>query len=275
MSLTLAQFGKHLDRGTDKMRQLSKTFCQPLNITTFGYVRIYDNGFLSWLTTNPDQDRFLIESEALIEDPAVNKKESLKEGCYLYFNDRQFPGCETFYRERAQRFQMDHGMVLVRHQKNYLETCCFSGLLSKQPLYQLFMNEQPLFQSFMGHFTQQLDRPLLHLLNQGLTLEELKGGHKKTYPLLAEKERAPLVAACGWQNLLRLSKREKQCLAILKLGYTYEAIGIKLKLSPRTVEHYLDSVKNKLGIETRSQLCLAGEKLIALGLNPTCAPNHA
>jgi DNA-binding CsgD family transcriptional regulator len=163
---------------------------------------------------------------------------------------------------------MDHGMVLVKHQEGYLETCCFSGLLKKQPLYNLFVNEKGLFCSFMDHFTGQLDRPLLQLLTQGVTMSEIKAVYGKPvsnkHSLI--KDRASVAIACGWKNLLSLSKREKECLTFLKQGCTYQMIGIKLKLSERTVEHYLDSVKNKLGLETRAELFQAAEKLIQLGL---------
>lgn len=123
--LTLEKFSKQFDQGADKVRQLSRNFCDALDITTFGYVRVYHHGGVSWLTSNPDQDCFLIESGALNEEPLVNMPSVLKEGYYLSFCDRQFPGSEAFYQQRAKKFKLDHGMVVVRHQKDYLETCCF------------------------------------------------------------------------------------------------------------------------------------------------------
>lgn len=269
MSLTVQQLCTGFDLSADKVRRLSKEFCQPLGITTFGYVRVYQNGCVSWVTSNPDQDRFLIESGALKDDPLLNTPEALKEGHYLWFNDRQFPGCEAFYRDRARLFQMDHGMVVVRHTKDYLETCCFSGLLKRQPLYNLFMNEKELFNIFMEHFTKQLDRRLLTLLEQGITIGDIKSSFGKsstknqmelsTYP-------SALITACGYKNLTQLSKREKQCLLLFKQGYSYQAIGTRLNLSHRTVEHYIESIKNKLGLETRSELYFAAEKVFQLKL---------
>ncbi len=271
MSLTLQQFCKGFDLGVDKVRQLSKDFCQSLGITAFGYVRVYHNGYVSWLTSNPDQDRFLIESGALNDDPLMNTPEALKEGQYLWFNDRQFPGSDAFYRNRAKLFQMDHGMVVVRHKKNYLETCCFSGLLKKRPLYNLFMNEKVLFNIFMGHFTKRLDRRLLILLEQGITIGDIKASFGKSSTKNSpEFSTCPssLITACGCENLTQLSKREKECLVLYRQGYSYQAIGAHphLKLSHRTVEHYIESVKNKLGLETRPELYLAAEKVVQLKL---------
>lgn len=269
MSITIEQLGKQFDQGVDRVRQMTRHFCEPLGITTFGYVRVSRDGDVSWLTTQPDQDRFLIESGALDDDPLLNTPEALKEGMYLWFNDRQFPGCETFYRERSRLFKMDHGMVVVRHHKNYLETCCFSGLLAQRPLYNFFLNEKALFNTFMEHFTVQIDLSLLNLLEKGVTIGALKSscGQPSVKDVqLTSEERATLAEVCGWKNLLKLSKREKECLMLLPDGYTYQMIGTALKLSERTVEHYLDSVKNKLGLKTRAELHLAAKKLKALGL---------
>ncbi|OJU82501.1 MAG: hypothetical protein BGO10_10170 [Chlamydia sp. 32-24] len=266
MNISTSQFYKNFDLSVDRVRELSKNFCYQLAITVFGYVRIYDSGMVSWVTTCPDQDRFLVESGELSRNPLVNDKNLLKEGFYLDVYNRQFPGSEKFYRERAKFFQMDHGMVLVKHQKDYIETCCFSGLSTKRPLYQLFMNEQPMFSSFMEYFTSQLDSRLIQILSQGLLLEDLK---EESIPLDKDSlyfsgNRANLIKACGWKKLLALSKREIQCLLLLKKGHTYSKIGSALELSERTVEHYLESVKNKLNVTTRSELIIIAEKLVQL-----------
>lgn len=268
MNVSMPQLYKNFDLSVDKVRNLSKTFCQQLGITVFGYVRIYNHGTVSWITTCPDQDRFLVESGELSRNPLMNDRNLLKEGFYLDSYNRKFPGCEEFYRDRAKLFQMDHGTVLVKHQKDYIETCCFSGLSVKRPLYQLFMNEQGLFKSFMEHFTNQLDPHLLEILSQGILLADLKDeSHSLDEDALYfSGDRAILLEACGWKNLLTLSKREKQCLALLKEGHSYSTIGLKLGLSERTVEHYLESVKNKLNLETRTELFLVAEKLVQLGI---------
>lgn len=266
MSISKSQLFKNFDLAVDKVRHLSKDFCQLLGITVFGYVRIHNNGTISWVTTDPDQDRFLVESDELSQNPLIADRNLLKEGLYLDLYNHQFPGCDEFYRERAKRFHMDHSMVLVKHQQDYIETCCFSGLSTKKPLYQLFMNEQPLFRAFMERFTNQLDNRLIELLSHGILLAELKDEYHLSDidGLYFAGDRAAVVEACGWKNLLKLSKREKECLVLLKEGYTCQAIGLKLGLSGRTIEHYLDSVKNKLGLETRSELFLAADKLVQL-----------
>jgi predicted ATPase/DNA-binding CsgD family transcriptional regulator len=65
-----------------------------------------------------------------------------------------------------------------------------------------------------------------------------------TSPTIAAKERAP-------EN--PLSEREQEVLRLVAEGLTSKAIGQRLFLSPRTVDHHLTSIFNKLGVDTRAQ----------------------
>lgn len=251
MNSNLQQYCDRLDRGVDDVRKLSKPFCKKLGVTVFAYVRVYNDGRTGWVTSSGDQDRMLLESECIKEEPFLNTQEGLKAGRYIWFNDREFPGCEAFYRERRTKYQMDHGLILVNHRKDYLETCCFSGSLERQPLQNLFLNETGLFYAFMEHFKKMLTPKLRRLIDEGLQIDDLKRNYGKA---LCLEEREALVKLCGHSRLLLLTRREKDCLRWLRKGYTYEMIGEALGLTERTVEHYLDSVKNKLSLETRSEL---------------------
>lgn len=55
-------------------------------------------------------------------------------------------------------------------------------------------------------------------------------------------------------DLLKLSKRQKECLFYLGKGMSIKQIGSKLKISPRTVEDYISIIKGKLGCHTTAQL---------------------
>lgn len=261
----MEDFLRRLDGGVDKVRQLTRQFCEALNITVFGYVRVYHDGRVGWVTSNADQDRLLLESGSIKDDPLIDTAKALQQGHYLWFHDRQFPGSETFYRNRAKYFQMDHGMVVVNHQKDYLETTCFSGNLSKRPLYNTFINELGLFKAFTEQFKKQLTPNLVNLLEDGMHLKDLKGCYGEPYQNLNERE--TILQTLGWARR-PLAPRELDCLALLKEGFTYQGIACRLQLSPRTVEHYLASVKNKWDLETHAELVQAAHELSQMGLLP-------
>ena len=51
-----------------------------------------------------------------------------------------------------------------------------------------------------------------------------------------------------------LSLREFECLKLCAHGLTMQEIVERFLLSPRTVETYLERIKNKLGVDKKSEL---------------------
>ena len=58
-----------------------------------------------------------------------------------------------------------------------------------------------------------------------------------------------------------LTERQLDCLFYLVQGMTIREIAEILSLSARTVEHYLEAVKAKLGCKNRSQLIAKAFKM--------------
>ena len=55
-------------------------------------------------------------------------------------------------------------------------------------------------------------------------------------------------------KLVNISKREAQCLNFLRQGLSCKSIAIELNLSNKTIEHYIQNLKNKLEINYKEQL---------------------
>jgi DNA-binding NarL/FixJ family response regulator len=56
--------------------------------------------------------------------------------------------------------------------------------------------------------------------------------------------------------LVFLSTQQSTCLQYFALGFTHKQIGELLEISQKTVEHYLEAVKLKLGCKARSALVM-------------------
>ena len=54
----------------------------------------------------------------------------------------------------------------------------------------------------------------------------------------------------------KLTNRQLDCLYYLVKGYPIKIIANTLSLSPRTVEHYVETIKSKLGVSTRVELII-------------------
>ena len=57
---------------------------------------------------------------------------------------------------------------------------------------------------------------------------------------------------CMADLTLILSAREQEVLRLVAKGLTSKAIAKQLVLSPKTVDHHLSSILNKLGVENRA-----------------------
>lgn len=53
---------------------------------------------------------------------------------------------------------------------------------------------------------------------------------------------------------IKLSKRQSECLYYLLRGKSAVAIAKILKLSPKTVEYYIDEIKNKMRCRNKAEL---------------------
>lgn len=59
---------------------------------------------------------------------------------------------------------------------------------------------------------------------------------------------------CGTYAHTYLTQREAECIYLLANGHTLKKTGDSLKLSHRTVEFYLNNVKEKMNLRTKKQV---------------------
>ena len=62
-------------------------------------------------------------------------------------------------------------------------------------------------------------------------------------------------------NAVRLSIRENQIVRLLLRGRTNREIAVTLKISERTVKHYMTALMQKLQVRNRTEVALAAQKL--------------
>jgi DNA-binding CsgD family transcriptional regulator len=87
------------------------------------------------------------------------------------------------------------------------------------------------------------------VISFGVVIEQAESSFfDSSYPMLN------LIFSSRVDLIQLLSARQLSCLYYLVAGFSYKEIAIKLRLSPRTVENYIDAIKTKLDCPTRSNL---------------------
>jgi LuxR family transcriptional activator of conjugal transfer of Ti plasmids len=61
-----------------------------------------------------------------------------------------------------------------------------------------------------------------------------------------------------------ITKREYDCLHLTLRGQSARAVGESLGISQRTVEEYLNNVKRKLGVHSKSELISAAMDMLMM-----------
>ena len=69
-------------------------------------------------------------------------------------------------------------------------------------------------------------------------------------------------AKTGPRSTTKLTKREQEVLSLLGLGLPNAKIGARLYISPKTVEHHVSHILEKLDVETRAAAAAWAAKML-------------
>jgi DNA-binding CsgD family transcriptional regulator len=169
-----------------------------------------------------------------------------------YYSDRDLKGASfssIFKRETVQMLSSENNNLLnTRRLTIYeeidtrrLDDLSFSGISFKFPIFDLKDKIIGVF-----GFSALTDKVFKEAENIATSMERII----QTGLISSTKNILP-----GFHiNNVYFSKQEIKCLRLLISGKTIRLISEHMSLSPRTVEYYLENIKRKLQIKTKSEL---------------------
>ncbi len=262
---SLPDFFKELARWESTIQEIFTPFTHIIPATALAQVRVYQDGTTTWVSSNVAHDRDLVATKFLDEDPLLNTPAKLYAGVYHWSHDRKFPGCEAFYHHRSTVHKIDHGIIIAQHFPDYIRTTCFSGLKELCDLSHIFSEERYLMEHFADFIGQKLSLAFDHMDQYRIPLGAIKQENNQSHVnRLSLEQRKDFLKTMNLGYLFSLSPQEIACIQLLPSGLTYKDIAAKLHLSPRTVEHYLESAKDRLNLSERHQLFKVADDLIKL-----------
>jgi DNA-binding CsgD family transcriptional regulator len=177
---------------------------------------------------------------------------SMKEALGKGVTDISQKGSETALLTNDQEVINSHSMKILDEAYLRIDDILVRGVSFKFPWY----SDDNKILGVMG-FTYLTEGPKIHSAANSLSLI-LKTGllNPVSTPLNSHSNHAELTL----ENI-HFSAREKECLKLLMYGKTIKAIANILGISNRTVNHYLENIKFKMGVTYKSELI---EKLHSL-----------
>lgn len=157
---------------------------------------------------------------------------------------------ETYPRELRERytnqlidqrelFDHDNCFMIINRREDFFEYFIYYSSRVNGMAINYYLNNVDKLESFAGHFLQSAD------------------------PLIACADRNRISAKIGSFNVHRnsescfvqvLTSREKDVAKLLVMGATIKDVGVALRISPRTVESHVESMKGKLNCGRKSSL---------------------
>lgn len=241
-------------RYTIKHDRLIKNICAPLKdwlgISIFTYYTIEEDGRFSILSNCPEQLDFFYEEKLYLANPYLKHPHLFRSG-HAFIQATPDP---IYLEQSQQRFQVGNLFLTLKRNSNCVEGFLFGskeiGLKSNEN----YLNELDLLNKFSSHFKREAKALIEQIKKDCYNLEKAKGR------AFLEKD-ASISLSSNDPEILQflkvispLSSREYECLELYKQGHSAQTTATVLGLSQRTIEHYFENIKNKLGCVSKREL---------------------
>lgn len=238
--------------------------CKPLKelgVNFFNYVRFYNDGSITILTTQGDWLKFCLENER----PRVGNILDLTDGIYFWQDIFE----KEVICDAKNSFNICKGMQFMNITSEYRDVYAFASENDSDYMLSYYFNNMDLFQKFILYFLdktedlfRQADKNRI-VAPDAMKIPSIEHDMKKL-------SRIKFMNRIRFQShlngeKLKLSQQQMSCLNYLSMGYTAKEIGQILDISHRTVETYIIKIKEKLKCETKPELIYKHFTTIAQG----------
>ncbi len=266
----IRQFLKDLSKHSDAVKRCTRPL-RHLGITCFYYLSIKDNGEHVLVTDHPEVADYYYDQKLYANDPYLRHPNNYKSGFFSIdtSHKEEFDASLVYI---VRNFKMVPLIGLCERAKDSVE---FFGFWGEIDAIQIATKYTPLLQAFATHFKKECKSIIQPETGPSLCLRELLGAKQfDTVNTLQHQEEAKLIRKylieIGYEEHVTkadsLSQREKECIRLLLKGKAMKETASILHLSPRTIEHYINSAKSKLDYSYKNELFTFAEELAEFGL---------
>ncbi|MBY0293061.1 MAG: LuxR C-terminal-related transcriptional regulator, partial [Alphaproteobacteria bacterium] len=240
-----------------------QTICEPLKvfgISSFAYAKITKDQSFFRIGTHEEYTQLFFERGLYNQVEAyrglLHAETFSKESKTLFFLWNPVDGAgqtRTF-------LGMGNGISIYHITKEYIEGCAFGGTVEDTGLINFYLNNMDLLKKFFNCFKNSA-KDIIDICDKTKTIDIVF--HEKYCPCIIDPEKIHEFNKKIGTHKYRiteerkefiLSPREIECLYYKSRGLSAKETARECKLSPRTVEGYMDNIKAKSGIRNVTHL---------------------
>ena len=231
--------------------------CQPLNqlnISTFSHVRMTRENSFSALITNPAFTENYIEKQHYNADIHADPKHCHLLNC-LMWDHIEAKGQVAQMLQDAADFQYNHIFTIIKKTGVQTDLYHFGTHLIDDSFNQMYINQYDLLEKFIVYFNDQVRHvpQLKAAYDIEIEMNNHQGSINNDDPIMTiSEEQQNRFLSMVRTDLFSL--REHELIPMMITGKTSKEIATALGLSCRTIEAYIDTLKNKLQARNKAEL---------------------
>ena len=254
----------------DRIQKVTRPLEELFGVGYFTYHRIDREGRYTVLVDRPEWAQHFVLTKLYEEDPFLRHPDCFESG----FLSMDTCGTEEYrkrvFQDGKEILNLDHSVMWIEKTADSVEFFGFAANRSSSILDQIYLNKPLLLNTFSQHFKKELHPILVKMETEAGSLLDLKGASYLSkaplQPNFPKEIPKTFLKKLGMRDEVEkfssLSLRERQCLKLLVEGHSAKESALSLELSPRTVESYLENIKNKLGCISKKELLVLGRTLL-------------
>lgn len=250
-----------------------KKNCEPLathfSVKHFSYSKITDGGNFTCLSNYPAWIEYYFHENFYFMQPHFRHPSFYQSGIILA-NFTKDDNYRSMMEIAKNKFSVNFCLGIV--QKNYhnVEIFGFDLSVTSSSLENILINELALLKMFIKKFKEENISLLNKLDDTAVDIKKILGSIFSTpsIPLsytMSNRQACLKEMGLGFNTYEALSSRELEVMSYLLHGGSAHYIANQLHLSKRTIEHYIENIKNKLQCQSKFDLISIAHDLDLLG----------
>jgi DNA-binding CsgD family transcriptional regulator len=262
---------KHSGQPQQKIMKICEPFFQTFGVNHFFHQNVNREGLFYVLGTNPDYMHYYVDQKFYDCNPFVHGFGKLNSGIY-FVNSVREEEFQSTMRDASEKYNIQHSIYIVENDSYSCNQYAFGIAPGRFDAESLIVNELTLVKEFIKYFNEEMAGHLQNLRANPVVIGPKKEYYKPNVlpeVQLDSSRRLDFLAKLKVpKNLLshpKLSNREIDCLKLYLMGKSSSEIAEDLELTKRTIEFYIENIKNKLSCYKKSELICLLQQMGKLG----------
>lgn len=238
-----------------------------LAIKHFSYYKITNEGQHHTIGSNLSFGEYFYSNKLYLNCPFLLHPSNYETGASLSkgVGDSNFQETQKQINDNCG---IEIGLTLIEKTQDGIEGFCFASNVNMPSAETLYVNEMPLLKHFVRMFKEEFKETLLKINDDNIDLSKITGHNfyaQKNDLVVKVKDRELLLKKMGIELPYHITKSQKEVAKLISNGYTAKDIAKLLKRSPRTIESYIEEIKDIFYCGSKPELILKTQELATLG----------